>query len=84
MSAGRHFIGQIAIGCGDQARVDLDDLAAADPFEFLFLQYPQQLDLRRQGQFTEFVQKQDAAVGQFETAIALLGYPGECAFYIAE
>src|SRR5215469_5670166 len=60
--------GQIAIGGGDHADIDLARMNIADAFEFLLLQHPQQLGLHRERHFTDFVQEQGAAVGQLEAA----------------
>src|SRR6185369_4300664 len=42
----------------------------ADSFELLFLQGSQQLGLKSQRNVTDFVEKQRAAVGQLELAVA--------------
>lgn len=42
-----HVVGKIAIGGSDDADVDPNGLTAANPFELVLLQKPQQLDLNR-------------------------------------
>ena len=55
-----------------------------DPLEFVLLQNAQQLGLKRQGNFGDFVEEQRAAVGQLEAALALHRRAGEGAFFVAE
>ena len=78
----RHF--QIAVGGGDQTDVDLDGLGAADPFELAFLQDAQQLGLEIGGNLADFVQEKRAAIGQFETTLAVGHGAGESALFMAE
>src|SRR5438132_8503010 len=52
----RHCLLKINIGCGDDARVNLDFLPAADTLEPLFLQKPQHLYLNRKRQFADLIQ----------------------------
>ena len=40
-SAAIHFAFEVTVGGGDDAHIDLEGLAAADTFEFTFLQYAQ-------------------------------------------
>ena len=65
-----HFLLQIAIGAGDEAHVDADGLVAADALEFAFLQHAQELDLKAQRNFRDFVEQQRAAVRRLESALA--------------
>ena len=60
--------GQITVGGGHDANVDLDLIVAADALEPALLQHGQQLHLDRGGDLSHLVQKQRAAVGLFEAA----------------
>jgi hypothetical protein len=57
---------------------------AADPFVGAFLHGAQQFGLQFQGQFADFVEKERAAVGAGERAVALAGRAGERAALVAE
>ena len=48
------------------------------------MQHAQQFRLYRQRQFAHFIQKQSAAIGQFEFAAAVLGGPRKSASHMAE
>src|SRR5206468_7395532 len=65
-TAGGHFFFQIAVGGGNNAHVDLARARVADAFNFLLLQDPQQLGLHGQRDFPNLVEKERAAVGEFE------------------
>src|SRR6266567_1475362 len=65
-TAGGHFFFQIAVGGGNNAHVDLARACVADAFNFLLLQDPQQLGLHGQRDFPNLVEKERAAVGEFE------------------
>ncbi len=62
--------GQVAVGCGDHPDIDRDDGVAADAADFLFFQGAQQARLQGLGQVADFIEKQTAAVGQFEQPAA--------------
>ena len=51
---------------GDDADVHGQGLGAAYPFELFLLEHTQELHLRVGGQFSDFVEKNRAAVGAFE------------------
>jgi hypothetical protein len=53
---------QIAIRCGDHARVNFDRLAAAYSFKLSLLQNTEQLNLRVERQLGDFVEKNRTAV----------------------
>ena len=56
---------------GDNPGVNFNGLSAAHPFNALFLEKAQQLDLKREGDFTNFIQEKRSADRHFETAFAL-------------
>ncbi len=62
-AAGCHFAGQIAIARCNDAHIHGNRPPRAHWLHFAFLQHAQQLGLRRQRQFANFVQKQRAAIG---------------------
>jgi hypothetical protein len=66
---------EIHIGRGDQPHVDFDGLARTDRHHLAFLQYAQQLDLRRKRQVPHFIEKQRAAISRLEPA----GLAADCA-----
>ena len=59
-------------------------LVAADRVETLFFQRFQQHRLFVQPQFADFVEKEYAAVGTFQVAVAFFHRPGVRAFFVAE
>ena len=59
-------------------------LVAADRVETLFFQRFQQHRLFVQPQFADFVEKEYAAVGTFQVAVAFFHRAGERAFFVAE
>src|SRR6185437_13150406 len=77
-------IEQPAIGCGDDADIDLHGLAAADRLDGAFLQRAQQFYLCVQWQFRDLVEEQRAAVGLDELAGVALGGAGEGALLVTE
>jgi hypothetical protein len=72
------------MGGGDDADIGLDRRAAADRGELAFLQDAQQTGLRLLRHVADFVEKQRAAIGLFETALAAVGGAGEGAALMAE
>src|SRR5580700_5848891 len=79
-----HAVSQIAIGSRDQPYVDADRMSAAYPLELPILQHAQELRLQFQGKVANFVQKQRAPVGQFQSPDFLADCPGKCAFLVPE
>src|SRR5690242_12966535 len=75
---------EIAIGGCDDPNVDFDSSAAAKGFEFLFLKNAKQFHLGVQRQFANLVEENGAAIGQFETAVAICQRAGEGTFNVAE
>ena len=75
---------EAAVGGGENADIDFDGAVAADAFEFAFLEEAEQLGLDLRGNLADFVEEDGAAVGQFETAFALVERAGEGAFFVAE
>src|SRR5438552_4747500 len=60
-SAGVHFLGQVFVGGGDDARLHGNRLVGADRQDFLLFDGAEQLGLRRQGQLADFIEKDRAA-----------------------
>ena len=75
---------EVLVRGGDQSDIDLDCACSADRFEGPCLENPQQLDLGLQGDISNFVKEQGAAVGQFETSYAVAMGTGECSFDVSE
>src|SRR5271154_6864313 len=79
-----HGLFQIAVRGGYDAHLNMHGLPASETPEFLVLQNLQQLGLETQIHVADFIQKQRAAVCQFEnTGLALIG-SGESAAFIAK
>jgi hypothetical protein len=72
------------MGGGDQPHVELQRAAAADPFQFALLQDAQQLGLKGRRDVADFVEKERAAVGHFEAALARRHGAGEGALLMPE
>ena len=67
--ARRNGLLEVLVGGGHQPDVGADRLGAAQALELPLLQHAQQLDLRRQIQLADLVEKQRAALGQLEAAL---------------
>ncbi|BCR22636.1 hypothetical protein KAM429_31930 [Aquipseudomonas alcaligenes] len=81
---GAHFLGQVAVGGGEDAHIHPVLAVRAQALQLAALQHAQQLGLHRQRQFTDFVEQQGAAVGQLELTAALATGAGEGAAHMAE
>src|ERR1700722_754463 len=79
-----HGAFEILVGGGDDAYVDFYLAMSAETVEGLTVEHAQQLDLRLQLQFADFVEEQRAAVREFEQAG--LGRVGaaEGSFFVSE
>src|SRR4030095_9751961 len=78
------LLGQIAIGRGDDAHIDLDHTRTAEPRDLTFLQDSQQPGLQLERQLEHLVEEHGPAVRQLEPAdLARVG-AGECAALPAE
>ena len=75
---------QVAVGGGDDAHVDLEGAAAADPLEFALLEHAQQLGLKGGADLADLVEEQGAAVGLLEAALAGADRAGEGALFVPE
>ena len=61
-------IGQLLVGCGDDADVDLDAAYTTQGFDDVVFQHTQELGLCREAHFADFVQEERPVVGQLEPA----------------
>src|SRR5258705_6464664 len=68
---------QVLVGGGYQADVELDGPRAGDAFKLALLQDAQQLHLKRGREFTDFIKKDRAAVGYFQSPLLLRQRAGE-------
>src|SRR5579864_1814496 len=82
--AGGNFTLQIAIGGANYARFRLRIFFRANAAEFSVLQYLQELGLKTQAEFADFIEKEGAAIGQFNQAALGGNGSGKCAFFIAK
>src|SRR5580698_6455418 len=68
---------EISMRGSNEANVDFTRATATGPFEFLFLQNPQEPRLECQREVTHFVKEECAGISHFETANSLSDRPGE-------
>ena len=68
----------------DQANVYLVRTVAAESLEFLFLQHPEQLCLKFQGNVSDFIKEEGAFVCEFETARFLRDGSSKCSPFVPE
>ena len=78
------LVREALVGRRDDAHVDRDRLGRADPRDFAIFRRPEQAILRRHRQRAELVEKQGAAVGFLEPAVASLRGAGEASRLMAE
>ena len=71
-ASARDLGGEVAVGRGQHAHVDLERGRAADALEFLFLEHAQELGLHSGGHFSDLIQQEGSAVGQLESSGARL------------
>ena len=79
-----HFAAQITVGGGDDTGVGIAATGFADALEFAVFQHTQQLGLKFQRQFADFVEEQRAFTRVLEVAGVGLRRAGERALRIAE
>src|SRR5215469_6409652 len=82
--SGRHGGRQVTIGCGYQAYIYGDRMVTPHPLKFLFLQYPQERDLRFHGKITDLIQEERATVRRLKPSHPPLKCAGECSLFMAE
>src|SRR5215831_4844496 len=75
---------QISIGGGQKTYLHAYRAITAQPFEFLILQYAQQLRLKFQRYFTDLVQKERSAVGKFHAPDLLADGAGEGSSFVSK
>ena len=75
---------QVAIGRCDDPHIHIDIADPADTSDLLFLQCSQDLGLQRDIEFTYFVQKECAVVGDLKQSFLLGDGTGERTFFVAE
>ena len=63
-------LAQVAVGGGEHAHVDLDDLVAADALDLAVLEHAQQLGLQVEVELADLVEEDGAALGLLEAAAA--------------
>jgi hypothetical protein len=81
---GRNRLLEVLVRGGDEPDVRVDRLGAAEPLEFALLQDAQQLDLRREVEIADLVEKQRAAVRQLEPPFFGGMRARECPLLVAE
>ena len=75
---------EVAVGGGDDADVDRDDLVATDPFDLAALEGAEEFGLEVGAEFAELVEEEGAAAGLFEGASPARHRAREGAFDVAE
>src|SRR5580658_3138233 len=76
--------GEVAVGGGDDARLDGDAMRGAYRADFLFLQGAQQLGLQIERELADLVEKDGAALGRNQQTVFGAVGPGEGTLYVAE
>ena len=82
--SGRHCLIQVDVGSRNQANIDGNGPACADPDYFPLLQNPQQFDLHGERQIADLVQEQRAAVCCLKPAFSAPGGAGERPGFMAK
>ena len=59
---------EVAMGGANDSHVDMHGLVITESSDLTCLKHAEQLGLHRQRQFTDFIQEDGAAVGDFEQA----------------
>src|SRR5262245_19257645 len=67
-SALAHFLEQVAVGGGDHPHIDVDRSCTAEPLDRAALEHAQELRLKLERQFADFVEENRPTVRQFESA----------------
>ena len=80
----RYFGGEVAVGGSDHADIQNNRLARANPLNFALLQHPQQLGLKCQGHFGNFIEQNAAAFGQLKLARLRRHRAGEGTLLVTE
>src|SRR5207244_1653474 len=81
---GLYFVAQVLVARGDEAQLDADVLASADPREGALLDEAQQLRLHGRGDVADFIEEQRAAGCALDVSGTRCDCTGECASLVAE
>src|SRR6266403_5086501 len=79
-----HALVQVLVGRGQKSYVDFDGPGPANAHKFPFLQDSQQLGLQEERKFTDFVQKNRAAFGDFQKTLFLTEGASERTFLMTK
>src|SRR5215471_5728126 len=82
-SAGPDRLAKVAIGRGNEADIDLDSAAAAQPLKLAFLNDPQEFHLQVGGKLADLIQKDGPSACNLESADAFCQGAGESSFFVA-
>src|SRR5690606_3422920 len=82
--AGLDLLGEVAVGGGDDADIDLEAARRADAGEAPLLEDAQELGLHVQRHLADLIEEKRAALGRLEEARLLLVGAGEGASLVAE
>src|SRR5579872_5297809 len=80
----RNRTAQIAVGCGNYADVEINDLQSTKATMPTLLEGAQQLGLESHRQLSYFIEKEGAVIRNFHESRLRSGSSGECSFFIAE
>jgi hypothetical protein len=75
---------QILISSSDETDVNLKGAVASQAFELLFLKNAEELWLQFEGQISDFIEKQRAAVSRLKSSHRLSDSAGESASLVTE
>ena len=80
----RHLVGELTVGGGNNADIQVDQFGTAQALNFPLLQHPQQFRLQLDGHLGDLVEQQRAAVGLFELAGTGLVGAGEGTLFVTK
>src|SRR5208283_3108109 len=79
-----HELGEILVSGEDEPRAQGNELAGTEAAELHLLQHAKKLDLGKEAEVANFVEKKRAAAGLLEVAFARADSAGEGAFFVAK
>src|SRR5579863_6980498 len=78
------FFVQLGVGGAEKAHIHTPGLRRSHAFQLSCLKHPQEFGLLAQRHIGNLIEKERAAVGQFESANTVGARVGECALHVAE
>src|SRR5262245_44244395 len=75
---------QVAVRRGDESYIDFDRTRPAESFELTFLEHAQQLGLKHRRKLTDLIEKERAAIRNFNLSFLLNKRSSECTPLVTE